>query len=76
MRSWASAAAALVTVQLEDMIGVLEPVNIPGTSSEYSNWTRRMPQGAREIFARADVESCARGCSPRAPGTSSASRSP
>ena len=51
---------ALVTVQLEDMIGMLEPVNVPGTSSEYSNWTRRMTASAREIFARADVrELCA-----------------
>jgi len=47
--------AALVTVQLEDMIGMLEPVNVPGTSSEYSNWTRRMTADAAEIFARADV---------------------
>jgi 4-alpha-glucanotransferase len=53
--------AALVTVQLEDMIGMLEPVNIPGTSSEYPNWTRRMTQSAREIFARADVQSLASG---------------
>jgi 4-alpha-glucanotransferase len=48
-------AAALVTVQLEDMIGMREPVNIPGTSSEYRNWTRRMTQSAQAIFARADV---------------------
>jgi 4-alpha-glucanotransferase len=47
--------AALVTVQLEDMIGMLEPVNVPGTSSEYSNWTRRMTESAREIFARPEV---------------------
>jgi 4-alpha-glucanotransferase len=47
--------AALVTVQLEDMIGMLEPVNVPGTSLEYSNWTRRMTASAAEIFARADV---------------------
>ena len=47
--------SALVTVQLEDMIGMLEPVNLPGTSSEYSNWTRRMTASAREIFARTDV---------------------
>jgi 4-alpha-glucanotransferase len=52
-------AAALVTVQLEDMIGMLEPVNIPGTSSEYSNWTRRMTESAREIFARDDVRELA-----------------
>ncbi len=47
--------AALVTIQLEDMIGMLDPVNVPGTSSEYSNWTRRMTASAREIFARTDV---------------------
>ena len=46
---------ALVTVQLEDMIGMLEPVNVPGTSSEYSNWTRRMTANTAEIFAREDV---------------------
>jgi 4-alpha-glucanotransferase len=51
--------AALVTVQLEDMIGMLEPVNIPGTSTEYSNWTRRMTASAREIFAREDVRELA-----------------
>jgi 4-alpha-glucanotransferase len=45
----------LVTVQLEDMIGMLEPVNVPGTSHEYSNWTRRMTASAREIFSRPDV---------------------
>jgi 4-alpha-glucanotransferase len=47
--------AALVTVQIEDMIGMLEPVNVPGTSSEYSNWTRRMTASAVNIFARAEV---------------------
>jgi 4-alpha-glucanotransferase len=51
--------SALVTVQLEDMIGVLEPVNIPGTSSEYSNWTRRMPLSASGIFARGEVRALA-----------------
>ncbi|HEU4780223.1 MAG TPA: 4-alpha-glucanotransferase, partial [Steroidobacteraceae bacterium] len=51
---------ALVTVQIEDMIGMLEPVNVPGTSSEYSNWTRRVTLNARDIFARPDVrELCA-----------------
>jgi 4-alpha-glucanotransferase len=35
-------------------------VNVPGTSSEYSNWTRRVTASAREVFARADVrELCA-----------------
>jgi 4-alpha-glucanotransferase len=56
----AKSPTALVTVQIEDMIGMLEPVNVPGTSSEYSNWTRRVTLTAREIFERADVrELCA-----------------
>jgi 4-alpha-glucanotransferase len=48
-------ASALVTVQIEDMIGMLEPVNVPGTSREYSNWTRKVALNTREIFAREDV---------------------
>ena len=55
----ARSAAALVTVQLEDMTGMLEPVNLPGTSTEYSNWTRRMTASATDIFARADVRALA-----------------
>lgn len=52
----AKSRSAMVTVQLEDMIGMLDPVNIPGTSKEYSNWTRRMVESARQIFARQDVK--------------------
>jgi 4-alpha-glucanotransferase len=55
----ARSSAGLVTVQLEDMIGMLEPVNIPGTNTEYSNWTRRMSASAVEIFAREDVRALA-----------------
>jgi 4-alpha-glucanotransferase len=55
----ARSAAALVTVQLEDMTGMLEPVNIPGTSTEYPNWTRRMTASAADIFARPDVRALA-----------------
>jgi 4-alpha-glucanotransferase len=48
----ARSRAALVTVQIEDIIGMLEPVNVPGTSSEYSNWTRRVTADSAAIFAR------------------------
>ena len=55
--------AALVTVQLEDMIGMLEPVNVPGTSSEYSNWTRRMTaSAARNLRARRRARAGHRHC--------------
>jgi 4-alpha-glucanotransferase len=55
----AKSGSVLVTVQLEDMIGMVEPVNVPGTSHEYSNWTRRMSASARDIFARPDVRELA-----------------
>jgi len=51
--------SALVTVQLEDMIGMLEPVNVPGTSTEYANWSRRMSESAADIFARPEVRELA-----------------
>ena len=55
----ARSRAALITVQLEDMIGMLEPVNIPGTSTEYSNWTRRMTATTADIFARPEARALA-----------------
>lgn len=33
----------LVTVQIEDLVGVEEGVNIPGTIDEHPNWRRRLP---------------------------------
>ncbi len=47
----AKSAAALVAVQLEDLIGMVEPINVPGTSNEYPNWQRKMAQPLEEIFA-------------------------
>jgi 4-alpha-glucanotransferase len=34
-------------------------VNVPGTSTEYSNWTRRMTASAKDIFARPEVRAMA-----------------
>ena len=35
------------------------PGSEPGTSTEYSNWTRRMTASARDIFARPEVRELA-----------------
>jgi len=32
-----------VFLQLEDLLGVEDPVNVPGTYLEYNNWTRKLP---------------------------------
>lgn len=39
----AAAAAPLMTVQLEDLLGITEQVNLPGTVNEHPNWRRRLP---------------------------------
>jgi len=39
----AGSPAALVAVQLDDVLGVVAAQNIPGTIDEYPNWRRRLP---------------------------------
>jgi len=38
----ATTASALVAVQAEDLLGMTEPVNVPGTDAEFPNWRRRL----------------------------------
>lgn len=47
--------AALVLVQLEDLIGMTDPVNVPGTHTEHANWQRKLTVTTADIFARAEV---------------------
>lgn len=35
--------AAMISVQLDDMLGITEPQNLPGTVDEYPNWRTRCP---------------------------------
>jgi 4-alpha-glucanotransferase len=47
---------ALVLVQLEDLIGMTDPVNVPGTHTEHANWQRKIVATTAEIFARNSVQ--------------------
>lgn len=51
----ARSAATLVAVQLEDLLGMAEPVNVPGTNTEYPNWQRKVSQTIEEVAARQDL---------------------
>jgi 4-alpha-glucanotransferase len=51
----ARSRAALTALQLEDLLGMIEPVNVPGTYDEYPNWQRKMSQSIEAIVARADL---------------------
>jgi (1->4)-alpha-D-glucan 1-alpha-D-glucosylmutase len=45
----------LLMVQPEDLLGEIEPQNVPGTTSEYPNWRRKLPLSAEAFFADANV---------------------
>lgn len=48
--------SALYGTQPEDWLNMLEPVNIPGTSSEYPNWRRKLSKTIEQIFADKDIQ--------------------
>jgi len=45
----------LMAIALEDLLGLPEQPNIPGTIDEHPNWRRRMPLAIDEIASRVDV---------------------
>jgi 4-alpha-glucanotransferase len=45
----------LLAISLEDLLGVLEQPNIPGTVNEHPNWRRRLPLAIEEIAAAIDI---------------------
>jgi 4-alpha-glucanotransferase len=49
----ARTGSMLAMVQLDDLIGETEPVNIPGTYREYPNWRRKLALPIEEIFSDA-----------------------
>lgn len=52
----AGGRAQLVAVQLEDMQLINDPVNVPGTSDEYSNWRRKLDESAGVMLERPAVQ--------------------
>ena len=48
--------ANIAMIQVEDLIGMGDPVNVPGTDTEHANWQRKVTQDTADIFARTDVQ--------------------
>jgi 4-alpha-glucanotransferase len=51
----AQAPCELLIVPAEDLFGLDEAPNLPGTVDEHPNWRRRLPDRAEALFARGDV---------------------
>jgi 4-alpha-glucanotransferase len=47
--------ANVAMIQVEDLIGMGDPVNVPGTDTEHPNWQRKVTQDTADIFGRAEV---------------------
>lgn len=45
----AKTASKIIVIQLEDVLELDTPVNVPGTSSEYRNWSRKLTRNISEI---------------------------
>lgn len=51
----ASTPCLLVSVSIEDVLGVLEQQNMPGTVDEHPNWQRKLPIDIAELEKSEDV---------------------
>jgi 4-alpha-glucanotransferase len=45
----------LLAISLEDLLGVIDQPNIPGTVDEHPNWRRRLPLSLDEMAAAIDI---------------------
>jgi len=50
----ARSATVLVALQIEDLLGMTDPVNIPGTDREYPNWQRKLSADLEDMASRSD----------------------
>lgn len=47
----AKSSAQMIVVQLEDVMLINPPVNVPGTSDQYPNWRRKLTRNSDSFFA-------------------------
>ena len=43
-----------ISPQIEDLLGIVDPVNVPGTDREYPNWQRKLSADIEDIASSAD----------------------
>ena len=63
----AASACELALIPLEDLFGLLEQPNLPGTTDQHPNWRRRLPDSVAELLARPEVAARVRAIAPERP---------
>jgi 4-alpha-glucanotransferase len=51
----ARSSSILVALQIEDLLGMVDPVNVPGTDREYPNWQRKVAEDVEDLAGNADL---------------------
>jgi 4-alpha-glucanotransferase len=59
----------LLAISLEDLLGVVDQPNIPGTVNEHPNWRRRLPVAIGEIASAIDPSALKAATASRAPAS-------
>jgi 4-alpha-glucanotransferase len=67
----AGAPSRLLVVSMEDLLGVTEQVNLPGTIDSHPNWRRRLPVRLEELRDQPGVLTVAEGMRAAGRGQSS-----
>ena len=52
----ARSRSRLVSLQIEDLLGMVDPVNVPGTDQEYPNWRRKVTADIEDMMTRRDYD--------------------
>jgi len=52
----ARSRSRLVSLQIEDLLGMVDPVNVPGTDREYPNWQRKLTADIEDMINRRDLD--------------------
>lgn len=56
LRHCAATPSPLAIVAIEDVLGLVQQPNLPGTVHEHPNWRRRMAQPAAQLLERPEVQ--------------------
>ena len=59
VRFLAETPSRLLAVTMEDALGMVEQVNVPGTIAEHPNWRRRLPVQLEELLERSSLSAIA-----------------
>src|SRR5581483_7219121 len=64
----AGTPSRLMAISLEDLLGVVDQPNIPGTVNEHPNWRQRLPVAVEDIATKIDIAALKRATAARSGG--------